>query len=176
MLRDVLKFSLWGVSIIYLGSIWLVGAGHKLPSQTLPAPVLYLTQVSCLFPRAAVMTIEYRAEGQRCDGTAWEEIDTRPHFPIRADDKENRYHRALFFHRRRANVMTELDDYMWSRLPHGEYGRLRFLSLRIPFPETRHEVTRFERKPLEEYPEEQRKHWWTTPTETARARCTEGAK
>src|SRR6202042_3275298 len=46
----------------YLAGVWLDGVGSTLPSHLLPRVPNYFLQIAALFPRAATMSIDYRAE------------------------------------------------------------------------------------------------------------------
>ena len=76
---------------LYLAGIWLEAAGAPLQA-IVPRPLHYFVQVAKLFPNAVTVTTEYRAEAYSCADRVWRELDVRPFFPLRADDKE----RALF--------------------------------------------------------------------------------
>jgi hypothetical protein len=55
----------------YLAGVWLDGVGSTLPSHFLPRVPNYFLQIAALFPRAATMTIEYRAEAWVCADKKW---------------------------------------------------------------------------------------------------------
>jgi hypothetical protein len=186
----------------YLAGVWLDGVGSTLPSSILPRSANYFLQVSALFPYAALASIDYRAEGWVCANGAngangasgandangangtdgkWEEIDTRPYFPIDADNKENRFQRVMHFYRDNRPTMHALEAYLIEA--HGE-GRaddgiprdvpiagVRFSSLRIPLPQPGEPLTRSERKPLSEYPESERQLFYHTRRSKLEARC-----
>ncbi len=165
---------LLATAIIYLGTLWLDGIGSTLPSRTLPRPWVYFAQVAALFKNAGIMSIDYRAEGWVCSEKKWVEIDVRPFFRVDADTKENRFHRALQFYRHERKVMRALDEYVTkSANAHGDkkLGGVRFLSLRIPFPKPGEKVTPYERRPLSEYPDEQRHNWYWSPKSMRIERC-----
>ena len=73
------------------------------PRRSTPRPWLYFSQVAALFVNAAPKVIDYRAEGWSCTEHRWIEIDVRPYFRIDADNKENRFQRALQFYRKNRN-------------------------------------------------------------------------
>src|SRR5262249_36323543 len=109
------KWALVAFAGVWLAGIWLEAVGFTRITNALPPPLKYFTQVAKLFPRAAEMVIEWRAEGFRCATGKFEEIDTRPHFPIRADDKENRFDRAMFFYHTEKRVLEALDTFLVRR-------------------------------------------------------------
>ena len=169
-------FAVFGA--IYLASVWLDASGTGVPGHWLPRPALFFVQESALFPRSQPMVIEWRAEGWLCDQQRFAEIDVRPFFPIRRDDKESRFVRAMFFHFQQRNVMAALDEYITRRqnLAHPEQriGGVMLLSLRIPIPPPGSPVERFHRIPLADYPRDvQRKHWYVTASDDRARRCTE---
>ncbi|MFO7562288.1 MAG: hypothetical protein R6X02_06565 [Enhygromyxa sp.] len=148
--------------------------------QWVPDSFRYFARLACLFPSAKIVNIDYRAEGYECGSRRFVELDTRPHFPIRADDKENRFYRTGAFFRRNREVMQALDEYLVyrhnARAALGEVepiGGIRFSSLRIPLPEPGDEVERYHPKPLSEYPASMRKRWYATPSELIERRCEE---
>ena len=166
---------------VYLAGVWLDGVGSTLPSTVLPRVANYFLQVAALFPVAATMTIDYRAEAWVCGDRKWEELDTKPYFPLDPDDKENRFQRVMHFYRASHEVMRALDDYIVERHPsvRGDdgidplktLGGIRVMSLRIPLPDPGEALHRFRREPLEAYPEKERHHFYHTTRSRAAARC-----
>ncbi len=161
------------LAVSYLGFVFLAGARSKIPSELLPRPFLYFVQTACLFPKASVMRIDYRIEVQHCGASEFKEIEIPPLFPIHPNDKENRYYRAMFFHRRNADVMRELDMYVQKEASTSDQtiAHIRFLSLRIPFPEFGSDYPRYVYLPSDAYSEEERKIWWKTPVSMGEERC-----
>jgi hypothetical protein len=172
---------------IYALFVWMDAAGlhlpgqsQSLPDQILPLPVRFFLQEAALFPDAARDAIEYRAEGYRCDSGTFEEIDVRPYFPIQRDDKESRFYRALFFHRRQKRVLEALDEFIVQQQnrahPEARIGGVMLLSLRIPIPLPGTPEPRYQRLPLADYPQEvERKYWYVTPPGERTRRCEEAA-
>ncbi len=166
---------------IYFAGIWLEAAGSTTPLKVLPRSFAYFTQVAALFTRAAVYSIDYRAEGYVCSTGEWAELDTRPYFPLDPDDKENRFQRVMYFFRQDRTTMMALDRYLTGRhngsyrddsIPHDErIGGVRLLSLRIPLPEIGGPVLRVARRPLSDFPEEQRKRFYQTKGGAITERC-----
>jgi hypothetical protein len=170
----------------YLVGVWLDGVGSTLPSHLLPRVPNYFLQIAALFPVAATMTIDYRAEAWVCADKKWEELDTRPYFPLDPDDKENRFQRVMHFFRQEETTMHALDAYLVDRHASGKgddgidavktIGGVRLLSLRIPLPVPGEHLERFRRLPLAEYPQDQRHVFYHTPRSKAAERCgTSGA-
>ena len=172
------------LAVLYLLGLWLDAIGHdaidalgaKSALRKTLAPVKFFTQVAQLFPRAADMTIEWRAEGYRCATGKFEEIDLRPHFPIHAEDKENRFDRAMFFYHNEHKVLEALDAFIVRREsalgPDHKIGGVLLMSLRIPIPDVGTPEERYHRVPLDEIPRSiERKYWYTTPVEMREARC-----
>src|SRR5438105_10220160 len=120
---------------LYLTGIFLDVAGAPL-HRLVPRPLHYFMQVAKLFPYALTVTTEFRAEGYSCADDVFRELDVRPFFPIRPNDKENRFERALFFYRQQPVVMRALDEYLVTsnNRDGAPIGAVRFLSLRIPVP------------------------------------------
>lgn len=169
---------------LYLGAIFLGSAGSSVPQEYLPRPLLYFTQVACLFPRAATHSIEYRAAAYSCREGRFQELDYREYFPLHPDDKENRFHRLAHFYRRNREVMQALDEHLVeehnARVGRGDkdgdgidgrIGGILVMSLRIPLPAPGAEVSRFTRTPLTETPREWRKSWYRTPRSRRAERC-----
>lgn len=164
---------------VFLASIVLSASGSTLPRRTLPAPVLFFVQLACLFPNAAIFQIEWRAEAYSCDEGAFVPLDVRPYFPVHAEDKENRFARAMHFHRRDPNVMRALETYVLEsaeRDGQGYFGGVRFSSLRIPLPEPGAVVERHRYVEIAEVPESRRKEWYTTPATDRQTRCVKAAR
>jgi hypothetical protein len=165
----------------YLAGVWLDGTGCTLPSSVLPLAANYFLQVAALFPSAAVASIDYRAEAWVCADRKWEELDTRPYFPIEPDDKENRFQRVMHFFRENRPTMHSLDAYLIERHRAGGYddgiasdrsiGGVRLLSLRIPIPRPGEVLERPTRKPLALYPEGERHIFYHTPHSKIAERC-----
>jgi hypothetical protein len=169
---------------VYLVAIFLGSSGSSIPEKSLPRPLLYFTQVACLFPGAATHSIEYRAAAYSCRERRFQDLDYRTYFPLHPDDKENRYHRAAHFYRNNRRVMLALDEHLVekhnTRVERGEspadgiegpIGGILVMSLRIPLPEPGTQVDRFKRTPLTEVPREWRKRWYRTPRSRRDERC-----
>jgi hypothetical protein len=173
-----LQIGLGALAVGYFGTVLLDVSGVDI-RKGLPGALAYFAQVACLFPRAATDIIEYRAEGIRCaDGTRLE-VDTRPFFLTRANDKENRFDRALFFFRRNARTLAALDEYIVAgynarAAPADRIGAIELFSLRLPLPQPGQSFERYHRRPLAEIPTRFRKHWYTTPAELRGRRCQSG--
>lgn len=159
---------------VFLASIVLSAGGSAIPRRTLPAPVLFFVQMACLFPNAAVFQIEWRAEAYSCEEDTFVPLDVRPYFPLHAEDKENRFARAMHFHRRDPVVLRALEEYVLARA-HREggsrFGGVRFSSLRLPLPEPGTTVLRHRYVEIAEVPESRRKAWYVTPSPERRSRC-----
>jgi hypothetical protein len=168
------------VAGIYALFVWMDAAGLNLPDRILPLPLRFFMQEAALFPDAARDAIEYRAEGYLCDARRFEEVDVRPYFPIQRDDKESRFYRAMFFHRRQKKVLEALDQFIVNEHnrahPEARIGGVMLLSLRIPIPPPGTPEPRYQRLPLADYPQEvERKYWYTTPPGERTQRCGEVA-
>jgi hypothetical protein len=163
------------VAGLYLATVWFDGVGSTWPAKITPRPWLYFSQVAALFVNAAPKVIDYRAEGWSCSDHRWVEIDVRPYFRIDADNKENRFQRALQFYRKNRNVMRALEDFVVKRHNAASgaapIGGVRFSSLRLPYPAPGEHVAPFEQKPLASYSADQKKDWFWTPTSRRTQRC-----
>jgi hypothetical protein len=166
------------IGVAYMLSIWLGAAGTGLPEKVLPRPLLFFTQVAELFPYASLDSIEWRVRGWRCDLARFDEIDVRPFFPIREEDKESRFDRAMFFHHRQRPVLEALDRYVIDAQnrthPAERIGGVMLMSLRIPIPPIGEPGPRRRWIPLIEYPATvERRYWYTTSQEARVNRCEE---
>ena len=168
----------------YLVGVWLDGTGTTLPARILPRTASYFLQVAALFPTAARASIDYRAEAWVCADRAWEELDTRAYFPIQSDGKENRFQRVMHFFREDERTMHALDAYFVDGhrsaarddgIPFGRpIGGVRLSSLRIPIPQPGDVIERFRRRPLSDYPQEDKHVFYHTPRSTLAERCATG--
>jgi hypothetical protein len=162
------------LALTFLALVWLDAVGTGV-AQALPPSLRQFVQVAQLFPYAAKNVIEWRVLGYRCATGKFEELDVRPFFPIHADDKENRLDRALFFYLKTPPVLAAIDDYVGGRQaelgPEQRIGGVMILSVRIPVPELGVVEERYQRKPLESYPREWRRYWYTTPRDDWERRC-----
>ena len=177
--RPWLRRIVTGLGVLYISALWLDGVGVRWLDELLPLPARMFVQVSELFPNASPDSIEWRARAWRCDLDRYEELDVRPFFPIRSDDKESRFDRALFFYHRQGKVLAVLDDYLTSannRLhPDARIGGVMLLSLRVPIPPLGEPGPRHERLPIESYPPSvSRNYWYATGSDARRQRCEEG--
>jgi hypothetical protein len=163
------RVALHVLAVTYFASIALDSAGCSLPSHVLPRPALYFTQVAALFPKVAYFTIDYRAEQWVCSRNTWEELDTRPYFPINPDDKESGFNRSMHFFRENRKTMHALEHYL--ERGHDEIGGVRFLSLRMPIPKVGSSFDRYERLPLSDYPKAERQYFYHTPESARAKRC-----
>ncbi|MCA9670292.1 MAG: hypothetical protein KC503_32075 [Myxococcales bacterium] len=171
-----LRRALLAAACAYLAIVFLSAMHSRLVLRHTPAPVLFFAESARLFPFAAERIIEYRVEGFFCAKHRFAEVDPRPYFPVRADDKESRFHRVGFFYRRTRKVMRALEDYLIRRVnadapPAGRIGAIRFFSLRRPLPRPGEKAPRFERRPLDKIPNRYRKMWYVTPASRRVANC-----
>ena len=174
------------LAALYLVGVWLDGTGTGIAARVLPRTPNYFLQVAALFPYDPPSpSIDYRAEAFLCvDERAWTEIDTRPYFPIDADDKENRFERVMHFFRENRKTMNALDAYLVERHNaggredgiQGRIGGVRFVSLRIPIPPPGTRLERTVRRPLSAYPDEQRALFYHTPRSRLGERCGLGSE
>lgn len=172
--------ALAGVAVMYFSSTFASSAGISLDERLFPHTFRYFTRIACLFPRAKPLNIDYRVHAFDCSARRYTELDTRPYFPLRPDDKENRLYRSGHFFRRNQTVMRALDTYLVdkhnARAALGEVepiGGIAFSSLRIPLPEAGTRVERYRRRPVSEYPATMRKLWYQTDAGLREDRCKE---
>lgn len=163
---------------IYLAAVWLDASGTGIANALLPLPIRFFVQEAALFPNAAEEVVEWRAEGWSCDAQRFQEIDVRPFFPIRRDDKESRFYRAMFFHHRQARVMESLATYLTNEQnrahPEARIGGVMLLSLLIPIPPPGTAVARYQRLALADYPRNLEHHrWYVTASGDRARRCEE---
>ena len=171
------------VAALYLLGILLEGIGCSAPALVLPKPADYFLQIAGLFPVADKSASQYRAEGYVCAERRWQELQTRPYFPLDPDDKENRFQRALQFYWNEKPAMSALDGYLVDRhnagkgddgIPRGSaIGGIRILSVRVPIPPPGSQLERYRWRPLSDYPEDERhyKGFYRTPPKKVDERC-----
>jgi hypothetical protein len=164
--------------VVYLLAVWLDAIGTGLPNGLLPRAVRFFVQEAALFPHAATEVVEWRVEGWMCSEQRFAEIDVRPFFLIRRDDKESRFYRAMFFHHRERKVMRALDEYIVRKQnsadPERRIGGVLLLSLRVPIPAPGSAEPRYQRLPLSSFlPAIERNHWYTTGRAERDRSCTE---
>jgi hypothetical protein len=170
---------------LYLGIVALSNTPLSL-SDRLPETPRFFVRASCLFPQAGVASIDYRVEGWSCGEARYRELDYRPYFPLRTEDKESRFHRIGRFYRKDPTVMQALDRYLVNRHNRGAagpggagdgidgpIGGIRHVSLRLPLPAPGEPVERYRRRPLTEIAPEHRKDWFSTGEQNRQRRCEE---
>ncbi len=112
----VVKGVLAVVSVVYFVSVWAeAGIRQGTSSKWLPAPLAYFAEIASLFEKPTAHAVDYLVEGYRCRDKKWVEVDVSPWFPIDADNKENRFHRAVYFYRDRAAhrpTMQALEEFV----------------------------------------------------------------
>jgi hypothetical protein len=174
-LRKVVRGALIIIAGLYLVTLWLDTVSSSRIARYLPRTWVYFAQIAALFPDAKPMTFEYRAEAWSCSEKKWQELDVRPYFPLDADNKENRFYRAMQFHRKHRSVMNALDDYLVRRWnadgAHSSIGGVRFLSLRVPIPKPGTHIEPYRYEPLASFPAEQRHNWYWTKKSHRAERC-----
>jgi hypothetical protein len=164
------------LAVIYLAAVWLDALRVGWLERLLPDVSHPFVQVAELFPEAAPFVIEWRVRGWSCTTRKFEEVDVRPLFPIRQDDKENRFSRAMFFYHRELRVLEALDAYITGehnrREPERRIGGVMLISLRVPIPAPGTAPARYQHRPLDDYPPSvERRYWYTTSPRDRSARC-----
>ena len=188
-----LRGLLTAVAGAYLVTIAVRSAGCSTPDRVLPRLPLFFTQIACLFPGAAKTTVEYRLGGYSCERRQYLEVDYRPYFPIRADDKENRFQRVAHFYsgrtfRQQGAVMRDLEEFVVTEhnarasLPggaedglEGPIGGIYLLVITTPVPEPGAPIERHQFRPSAQFPVKQREIFYRTKVSQADARCDAGA-
>jgi len=175
------RLALAVVAGLYFACLFIASVGGGGAGEKIPQPARFFVQAACLFPSASQKVIEYRAELWSCRERKFVPFDPRADFPIRADDKESRFQRLGHFYRTSAPVMQALDEFLLVRHNaraepvdgvDGPVGGMRFVSLRIPFPQPGEPTARFEYRPLAPGPEgTEEKPWYMTPASTRAKRC-----
>jgi hypothetical protein len=165
------------LAAIYLVAVGLDATGTGIPDRLLPMPLRFFVQEAALFPHAAPEEVEWRVEGWSCDEQRFAEIDVRSFFPIRRDDKESRFYRAMFFHHRERTVMKALDAFI-TRAQNGAHpdqriGGVVLLSLRVPIPRLGSNEPRYRWKPISDFPHVERRYWYVTSADDRSRRCAE---
>jgi hypothetical protein len=168
--------SLVVVASLFLLAVFSEGVRPGKLTGLVYQPVLLFCQMAALFPKAATHSIEYRAQGYTCAGPV-KEIDLRPYFPIHADDKENRFSRAMHFVRSEPTAMDALEAYVmreYNRDATDKIGGVSFVGLYVPIPAVGTPFSRNTRLPLSDFPKDVRHVIHVTPHETVLKRCREG--
>jgi hypothetical protein len=171
----------WGLGTLagaYLAAVWLDASGFSSVTRRLPGPIRFFVQVAELFPHAAEESVEWRAKAWSCTRGGFEELDVRPFFPIRREDKESRFYRAMFFHHRQRRVLEELERFIvreQDRLhPDDRIGGVMLISLLKPIPPPGTREERYQWRPLDQYPATTIRHYWYVASpEDCRRRCAE---
>jgi hypothetical protein len=179
--RRIARACLRALAGLYLVGLWLDAVGCSLPARVLPHAIDYFMEVAALFPEAAGGAIDYRAEGWVCSDGRWQEIDTRPYFPLDPDSKENRFQRALNFYRDDVVIHRALDDYLVGRHDAGSHddgiprdrriGGVRLVRVKIPIPPPGTPLQPFTRRPLAELPKADKETLYRTPRARIDERC-----
>lgn len=189
-----LRALLTAIAVAYLSTIAVRSAGCSTPDRVLPRLPLFFTQIACLFPGAAKTTVEYRLGGYSCERRQYLEVDYRPYFPIRADDKENRFQRVAHFYsgrtfRQQEGVMRDLEEFVVAEHNaresgpggagdglDGAIGGIYLLVITTPVPEPGTPIERHRFRPSAQFPVKQREIFYRTGVAQADARCDAGAK
>ncbi len=101
-----------GAATTYFCVIFLEICKPNLAYAWVPGPLLYFSQIAALFPLAKSRDMDYRAEGWNCEAARYEEIDLRPIFSIQAENKENRFARAMYFYNGSPEILSRLSVFV----------------------------------------------------------------
>ncbi len=169
------------LAVGYIAGIWLEGVGSELPARYVPAPAMYFLVVAALFPSKSTASSEFRAEGWVCAEDRWQEIDTRPYFPLDPDDKENRFQRAMHFYKDWPVVVSAVEAYLVDRHNHAwdndgipqdrPIGGVRLSIVREPIPRPGGPVKRYVRESLADIPKKHRHPFFETAGPELERRC-----
>jgi len=161
--RRFVRMGLRTLAALYLVGLWLDAVGCSTPSRLLPHALDYFMEVAALFPEAASGAIDYRAEGWVCADARWQELDTRPYFPL--DPTVERALDAYLVERHNAG---RNDD----GIQRGHaIGGARFVRVKIPTPPAGSRLERFTRRPLTDLPANEKETLYRTPKARIAERC-----
>lgn len=177
---------LGAIAIAYLVAIWSEARKSGTSAKFMPQSLAYFTQIAGLFPGASRHAIDYRVEGFRCRDAQWMEIDVAPWFPIEADNKENRFYRAMHFyadgrpHRQTLRALEAfiVDHYNADNIDLRAQGKggdsiggVRFVKVTTPFGKPGDGSARYVKQPLSSFTADQRKEMYYTPESKREERC-----
>jgi hypothetical protein len=122
--------------------------------------IAYFSECTGLFTQADTVATEYRLAGWSCERKAWEPLDPRPYFPMRADDKEARFQRLGHFYRGDVKVLHALGEYIVNHHTAGgmddgfagPLGGIQMYKLDWPIPAPGTEIGRYEYVPMSPQP------------------------
>lgn len=169
----------------------LLGSIQSRAQNIFPRPFRYFGQIACLFPRAKTSALEYRVLAYSCEKRDFAELDLRPFFPVNADHKENRLHRALYFFHDQPAVMRELEAYILRRYRaflagtqrrlgtselRGPIGGIAVAKIREPLPKLGEKIPRYRRKRFLEFPTSQAAIGFRSRYRETIKRCREARK
>jgi len=155
---------------VFYVAVLISGQTKKDPiGPHLPPLVQHFVEAPGLFPHAAIDIIDYRLEVWSCRDQAFHEIDTTPYFPMRPDDKENRFKRLGQFYHSNPKVLDALDGWLAAHVDE-PIGGIRLYSLRLPIPASR-QIERWNPRPLAELPASVKKLWYQTTLPMRNQRC-----
>ncbi|MEO8844600.1 MAG: hypothetical protein ABI704_23660 [Kofleriaceae bacterium] len=165
------------IALGWLAAIYLVALVKHPPQWGRLHAVGIFTECTCLFPSADKYSIDFRLDGWSCSDKKWEPIDPRAYFPIQADDKESRFQRFSYFYAHNQPSMLALER--WIETLHGDrddgitgsIGGIRITKWTRTIPEIGSTVERYQYRPLDKVPKDQRKDLWWTQGAERKARC-----
>jgi len=176
-----------GISLLFFFLMILNELRIDLAYRFVPGPILFFSEIAGLFPNAKDQDVEFRAEGWACQEGRYVEMDLKNFFPIQADNKENRFQRAMYFYHRQQKVLQALGQYLtalqnkWVQVHEhpsknfdselGKIGGVRLLSVTTPIPTLDQGVERFHWQSLDAFPFEHVKTWYESPSKAIWERC-----
>lgn len=182
-----LSYVATGVAAFYLLLVYADASGWEWLGNRLPRPLHYFGQVAALFPQADAFATDFYVQGWQCREQRWVELDIRPWFPIDADEKENRFSRAVGFyakgnHEDMRTVMNALDDFIVPRVNAARMagesadsteliGGIRIFRASIPLPKFGDHVERYFRRKLADMPDGYKRRYFYTRSSKRTERC-----
>lgn len=165
------------IALAVLAALYYTTLFKALPDTRWTRPLAFFTNTSCLFPSSAVYRNEYRLAGWSCAEGKWLPLDVRVYFPLRAEDKESRFHRLAYFYKQNHTVMSALDAFISAH--HAEHddgiagpiGGVRLFQTSTPIPPPGSPVERVTFEPLAPIPKTGIRDHYYTPGPQRRARC-----
>lgn len=164
-------------TLVVVAVLYYIALFKSPPDGRWTRPVAFFTQATCLFPRAAHYKIGYRLATWSCTERKWLPADVRAYFPIRAEDKESRFHRLAHFYKYNRTVLRALDAFVSAHHDasddgvSGPIGGVRLVQTLAPIPPPGSSVERFVFEPLAPIPKDGIRDLYYTPSSQRRARC-----
>lgn len=163
--------------LVVLAVLYYIALVKRVPDGRWTRPIGFFTSATGLFTSSAVYKISYRLAAWSCSERKWLPLDVRAYFPIRAEDKESRFHRLSHFYKYNKTVLHALDDFVSKRHKSvddgvtGSIGGVRLFQTLSPIPLPGSRVERFVFEPLAPIPTDGIRDLYYTPGSERKARC-----